>query len=298
VCAATSLRIEAAVVPGALDRRLFGARATGGGGRGRGTGAPTAAAGGGGRGGAAAGGFGGGGSVAGGGARGGGGARAGGSAGTQVNGAGANAAGGRGGRGDYFSLRGDALSALDFARMLAAGDTFNWNFVPPRGGGGGGASTNVYSGGGRGVVVAPMWLTRDRLTPIATGSYDAELWLMHTPPGGTEETQHLAMHFGGDGDAVAFPSVPVSSATGATTVDVAVALRVMADEKGASVLRVIIVRRVGGSSGASTGATTKVIPLPAASDTVSFELPDARGYSIDALTDHRFSVRVRLGSGK
>jgi hypothetical protein len=88
----------------------------------------------------------------------------------------------------------------------------------------------------------------------------------------------------------------------------------MADDKGANVLRVIIVRRLdggssvssagsstsaaGSSTSASTGATTKVIPLPASSDTVSFELPPARGFSANALADHPFSVRLKLTSGK
>jgi hypothetical protein len=70
-------------------------------------------------------------------------------------------------------------------------------------------------------------------------------------------------------------------------------------------LRVIIVRRIDDGSSASTsrvsastGATTKVIPLPAAADTVSFELPQARRLSADALADHPFSVRLKLTAGK
>jgi hypothetical protein len=49
---------------------------------------------------------------------------------------------------------------------------------------------------------------------------------------------------------------------------------------------------------AGAGATTKGVPLPASSDTLSFELPDAGGVSINALADHRFAVRLKMAPGK
>jgi len=299
-CGTTSLRFEAAVVPFSWIASVayggFGVGSAGG--RGRGVGA-------------AAGGFGGGGSVAGAAS----GARGRGTSATGVNGAGASANAGGGATQDFFSIRGSAsMSALEFARMLASG-TYGWNYRPPAavgatGGGatgsgagsgaarGGTGDVSVTVGGGRGLFVASPRMFNPQLTPITTGNYDAELWLVHTPPGGTEETQHLTVHFGSDGEAAAFPLVTVSTPSGPATVDVAVSLRVMADEKGATVLRVIIVRRVDAGASASTGATTKVIPVPVASDTVSFELPDARGAQVNALDDHRFSVRLKIASGK
>ena len=322
-CGVTSLRFEAAVVPLSTSTSVgyggFGVGAAGGrGGGGAGANAGgfggSAAAGGGGRGrgiGSAAGATGATGTV-GGGARGG-------RGGAGVNGAGASA-NAVGGTGDWLLSGGNLgtnLSALDFARMVAQGQ-YAWNYrgSPASGAAGGGAGAargnagdvNVIVGGGRGAVVGPTWMfgpSNPPLTPISTGSYDAELWLVHTPPGGKEETARVTVHFGADGDAVAFPLVTVSTPTGSATVDVAVSLRVMADEKGANVLRVIIVRRLDGGASASTGgasvstgATTKVIPLPAASDTVSFELPQARRFSADALADHPFSVRLKLTSGR
>ncbi|HUL74168.1 MAG TPA: hypothetical protein VLT86_13760 [Vicinamibacterales bacterium] len=288
-CGATAVRVEVAVVPaspGNFWRGAAGATASGSGtagGRGRGISGMSGS------------------STTGGGARGGGG--------TGVNGAGASANAGAGTGQDSFSIRGsNNMSALEFARMLASG-TYIWNYRPPAvgpaGGGaagsgatrGGAGDVNVAAGGGRGIFVAPRTFSR-QLTPITTGNYDAELWLVHTPPGGTEETQHLTVHFGIDGEAAAFPLVTVSAPSGPATVDVAVSLRVMADEKGATVLRVIIVRRVDAGTGASTGATTKVIPVPAASETVSFELPDLRGAAQSALADHRFAVRLKIASGK
>ena len=213
-----------------------------------------------------------------------------------MNGAGASANAGGGGRSDwYLSNPRGATTALEFARMLANGTTSGGNFAPPRAAGGGNVA---FGGGGRGVGAGPMWTPRDRLTPMPNGSYDTELWLVHTPTGGTEETQHLAVHFGSDGEAVAFPILSVATPNGPETVDVAVALRVMSDEKGATVLRVIIVRRVEGGSARSTGATTKVVPLPASSDTLSFELPDAGRVSTNALPDHRFAVRLKMTPGK
>jgi hypothetical protein len=287
------VRFEAAVVPlSAFSSVGYGGFAgAGAGGRGRGVGAGPAGAAGGGGGGRGRGIAGISGSTSSGG---GGGAR--GSGGSGVNGAGASANAGGGGRGDwYLSNPRGATTALEFARMLANGTTYLWNYANAPGAAGGGS---VPLGGGRGVGVGPMWTPRDRLTPIPTGSYDAELWLVHTPSGGAEETQHLAVHLGGDGEAAAFPALTVLTPNGPATVDVAVALRVMLDEKGATVLRVIIVRRVEGGSAQSTGATTKVVPLPASSDTLSFELPDAGRVSTNALPDHHFEVRLKMTPGK
>jgi hypothetical protein len=286
-CGVTALRIEAAVVPSSLVNFAGG----GAGGRGRGVGAGPAGAAGGGGGGRGRG-------IAGisGSTTSGTGSGARGTGGSGVNGAGASANAGSGGRGDwYLSNPRGATTALEFARMLANGTTYQWNYAnAPSAAGGGSAAF----GGGRGVGAGQVWTPRERLTPIPNGSYDAELWLVHTPTGGTEETQHVAVHLGSDGEAAAFPIVTVSTPNGPATVDVAVALRVMSDEKGATVLRATIVRRVEGGSGASTGATTKVVPLPASSDTLSFELPDAGLASINALADHRFSVRLKMASGK
>ncbi|HKW02984.1 MAG TPA: hypothetical protein VJN96_24375, partial [Vicinamibacterales bacterium] len=226
----------------------------------------------------------------------------------------ANAPGGTNRTNRDWVISGSNQSALEVARTLAQGTLWNYRSSGAAGGGGGGrgtgSDTTVTTGAGRGVSVGPTWAfgpANPPLTPISSGSFDAELWLVHQPQGGKEETQRVTLHFGADGDSVAFPLVTVPTPNGSTTVDVAVSLRVMADEKGANVLRVIIVRRVdsgssassaSSSSSASTGATTKVIPLPAANDTVSFELPQARVFSGGALPDHPFSVRLKLTSGK
>lgn len=299
-CGVTSLRFETAVVPlSTMSSVAYGGFGipVGGGRGGRGAGA-------------SAGGFGAGGAASAG-AGGGGGGR--GSSGVNGAGASANATGGTNRVNRDWVLSGSNQSALEVARALAGGTLWNYRGSGAAAGGGGrgaGSDMTVTTGGGRGVSVGPMWLfapPNPPLTPISSGSFDAELWLVHAPQGGKEETQRVTLHFGADGDAVAFPLVTVPAPSGSTTVDVAVSLRVMADEKGANVLRVIIVRRVDGgtiasaagtSASASTGATTKVIPLPAASDTVSFELPQARVFSAGALQDHPFSVRLKLTSGK
>jgi len=304
-CGVTSVRFEAAVVPlSVLSSVGYGGfGGAGAGGRGRGVGAGASAAGGGGRGITG---------ISGSTSSGSSGAR--GTGGSGVNGAGASANAPGGTNRDWL-ISGGNLSALEFARMLAQNPYARNYWVSSAGGGagagaarGGGSDMTVTAGGGRGVSVGPTWMfspPNPPLTPISTGSYDAELWLVHTPPGGKEETEHLTVHFGADGDAAAFPLVTVPTPGGSPTVDVAVSLRVMADEKGANMLRVIIVRRIDDGSSASTsrlsastGATTKVIPLPAAADTVSFELPQARRLSADALADHPFSVRLKLTAGK
>lgn len=288
-CGVTSLRVEAAVVPlSALSSVAYGGFGVGGaGGRGRGVGAG-AAAGGGGRGRGIAG-------ISGSTTSGSGGAR--GTGGSGVNGAGANASGA--GRSDWYlaAMPRGAATALELARMLdqaPAGRYFTRSTT------GGGARGGGGSAGTNSVVVGPTRsIAIPSLTALPNANYDAELWLVHTPPGGTEETQHLAMHVSGDGAATSFPIVTVSTPNGPSSVDVAVVLRAMSDANGATVLRVIIARRVEGAGvGTALGSTIKEIPVPAPSDTVSFELPELNVAAQSALADHRFAVRLKMTPGK
>ena len=281
-CGVSSLRFEAAVVPlSTLSSVAYGGFGVGGaGGRGRGVGTGSAGAAGGSGGGR---GRGVGGSVGSGSGFGGGGGR--GAIGTGVNGAGANANAG-GTSGPSPILYGSSMTALEFARLMghAPGTIGTW------------ARSSGFGGAG-GVGAGPTWTPRDDLRPIPNASYDAELWLVHTPPSGTEEAQHLTLHFGPDGEAAAFPGLTISTPSGAWTVNVAVNLQAMTDRSGATVLRVTIARQVVGP-GTTMGGTSKIIPLPASSETVSFEMPDLRGSTIQALDDYRFAVRLKVTPGK
>ena len=124
-----------------------------------------------------------------------------------VNGAGGANAGGGAGRGDWYvsGLRG-AATALEFAgcwNQAPSGRSSGREVEPRAAGGargesGGGAGYQGHRSGPDGGGPIPS------LTPLPNANYDAELWLVHTPPGGSEETQHLAVHVAGDGGAAAF----------------------------------------------------------------------------------------------
>ena len=85
-------------------------------------------------------------------------------------------------------------------------------FAPPRAA----AAASAAFGSGRGAASA-LWTPPERLAPMSNRGPDAELWLVHTPTSGTEETQPLAVHFGRDREAAAFPASTVSTSNGPAT---------------------------------------------------------------------------------
>jgi hypothetical protein len=131
-----------------------------------------------------------------------------------------------------------------------------------------------------------------QLQPIPAASYDADVWLVHKPPAGGEETVHVAGHLSPGGQVFEFPSVAVSTARGVVMVEIASYLRPMTTADGMVVLRATIVRQLSGA-GDSLGWTNKAIPLPGPTDVVSFETPEGAG-SADAVAGHQFSLRVKV----
>lgn len=130
--------------------------------------------------------------------------------------------------------------------------------------------------------------------PFEGASYDAEVWLVHTPTGGPEETQRVDVHVDGNGQAFEFPAVTITTPQGPAKVDVVAMLRPVASANGDIMLCVAIVRRIDGPNNSVTGGSTKIIPLPAPADIISFELPDTHGTTFDVLNGHQFSVRVKI----
>lgn len=130
--------------------------------------------------------------------------------------------------------------------------------------------------------------------PVQGVGYDAEAWLVHRPAGGQEETQRVEVHVDAEGQAFEFPVATITTSQGPAKVNVAAMLRPVANANGDIMLVIAIVRRIDGPNNSVTGGSTKIIPLPAPTDILSFELPDTHGTTFDALNGHQFSVRVRI----
>jgi hypothetical protein len=101
---------------------------------------------------------------------------------------------------------------------------------------GGAAGRGVGVGGGRGVGVGTMSGTatsgddakaQKTLMPmrLLKGSYDAEIWLVHKKPDGTETVQQQTVRFGAAPRPFAFPPEEVPGGGGAITVDIAGSLQ-------------------------------------------------------------------------
>jgi hypothetical protein len=176
--------------------------------------------------------------------------------------------------GPVEDLRVRAMAMRDFVQLMAA-----------------------VQGQGVGAAASPVGRGNDLLgsmRPVQGASYDAEVWLVHTPTGGQEETQRVEVHVDSDGQAFRFPDITITTPRGPARIEVAAMLRPVANANGDVMLTVAIVRRIDGPDNSVTGGSTKVIPLPSSADIISFELPDTHGTTFDVLNGHQLSVRVKI----
>lgn len=134
-----------------------------------------------------------------------------------------------------------------------------------RGGGRGG-------GGGAGAISVPpgsVVMLRAPDPPV-----DAELWLVHHVPGSPEQSQPLTLRIGSP---FVFPSVVVKTAQGPATVDVSGSIYERVLNGVADGLVVEIKRRIKGDGPPSVdyhGSSTQHLPMPGATDVVSFPIPN------------------------
>jgi hypothetical protein len=136
--------------------------------------------------------------------------------------------------------------------------------------------------------------------PIDSAAYNAQVWLVYKPLNGPEETWSQTGHIARDGRVFEFSTIPVETDHGLVQVDIAAMLRPMTLDDGSVVLRAAIARLLSGA-GNSVGSSATAIPMPAATDVVSFEtpaFPAGRVKFPDPLAGHQFSVRVRIAPGK
>lgn len=210
-------------------------------------------------------------------------------------------------------------------------------FSQGRGGTLGGA---LAGAGGRGAAANTNPLVTPKTTPlefqkrleatrtnrlfVRPGSYDAELWLVHRHPDGTETTQQQTVRFTGTDQAFTFPNVAVPTAKGDISLDISGTLRAVAGDDpnvqspfgpnfstgfhsfdfktwvtGDTAIRlaVSIARRAraGGTPPLDTrGGSYFLMDVPAPADVVSFEFPSLQKATEDLLKGHSFSLRIKV----
>jgi hypothetical protein len=214
------------------------------------------------------------------------------------------------------------------------------------GGGGGrgvgqsGASTGTAVAGGRGGRASTsgtvlsgrggLSLYQGKLQVSGAASYDAELWLVHRKPDGTESVQEQTVRFSGSSGNFRFPPVQVNTSKGVVTLDITGRLqsfvgtppdpsepsrggvgqmytelsRVYAlrtgragDPQQTPRIMVTISRRAratGQNFLDTTGGSSIAIDVPAPADVLSFEFPALQKATEDLLKGHLFSLRVRV----
>jgi hypothetical protein len=192
--------------------------------------------------------------------------------------------------------------------------------------------TTGYGGragaGGRGeATMAQAGPQQYRLSTVS-GSYDAEVWLVHKMPNGNEAVQQQSIRFGTAAREFAFPPVQVEGKDGPITLDFTGSLQVLGGpgrgtwalaaargfragqattvtaqrpQEGASsdataMFAVSIARRArrGTPFIDTRGATDISIQVPKPGDVFSFELPPLQKATEDLLKGHTFSLRVRF----
>ena len=155
-------------------------------------------------------------------------------------------------------------------------------------------------------------------------TYDAELWLVHRKPDGTETVQQQTLHFGGLGvtaGSFPFPPIQVPTSKGPITIDITGKLQSSVGVDGAgnrfavvddseheprpapstSRCRSIAARDAARSAAARHHRRQQHGHRRAGSptDVLSFEFPALQKSTEDLLKGHQFSLRVRVTpSGK
>jgi hypothetical protein len=143
------------------------------------------------------------------------------------------------------------------------------------------------------------------IVPVQGPAFDAELWLVHQRPDGTEEVQQQTLTFGGDGTHFAFPPVPMPIGKGSLDVEVGGVVRLVSTNGQPPGLQVTIYRHLKGTGSSALdnfGDSSRTIPMPAPSEVISFELPQEISFAPNtvvrpspvSLIGHQFSLRVRV----
>jgi hypothetical protein len=136
----------------------------------------------------------------------------------------------------------------------------------------------------------------DELSQIVSRPrFDAEVWLVHRLPNGTEEVQRQAARFASRSE-IAFAPVAIATARGTVNIDVAAVLQVStAPSQPLSVRISRRIKRDGPPPVDNAGGSNRLMDLPKPDEVLSFELPALVGPSTYLLDGHSFSIRLRMG---
>ena len=176
-----------------------------------------------------------------------------------------------------------------------------------RGGGGTGASVGAGSGSGSGVGRGSGGgISGGRGGARGVGGQansdtdllSVELWLVHSVPGGEEQTVYQRLFSSREGAMFAFAPRSIQTPEGAITVQVTGSFSTR-DSPGGTRLIFATERRVsfGPARGASTdeqGTSRLTQPMPGPDDVLSFELPPLTGANRRPSVADEFAVRVRI----
>jgi hypothetical protein len=133
------------------------------------------------------------------------------------------------------------------------------------------------------------------LRMVAVAPFDAELWLVHRLPGGTEEVLRQMVRFGSNRSSFTFSPVAIAIGRDTVSVEVTGTLRAVLTDGTPTHLEVAIDRAIRADGQPDrTGNSGKRMPFPAPADVTSFELPSSINVTPDPLAGHQFSVRLRV----
>jgi len=124
--------------------------------------------------------------------------------------------------------------------------------------------------------------------------YDAEVWLVHRLPDGTEDVQRQAVRFASRAS-ITYSPISIVTPHGTVRVDVTAVLQLQPGD--APRVDVRISRRIrsdGPPPLDNLGGSVQGIDVAKPGDVVSFEMPTLVGSASDLLAGHAFSLRVRV----
>jgi hypothetical protein len=157
-----------------------------------------------------------------------------------------------------------------------------------------GRGAGVTLGGTAGGRGAPGRGSQVRAVGISS-PYEAEIWLVHKQPGGTESVQQMSGGFAGMPWKFSFPQVQVAGSAGPVLVDITGSLQLL-NGPDSPLLVVSIARRARRAKPFldTTGTTDVSMEVPKPDDVLSFELPPLQKSVEDLVKGHTFSIRLRM----
>ena len=168
-------------------------------------------------------------------------------------------------------------------------------------GGGTGASVGAGSGSGSGGGIGSGHAAARAANAQLESDPDllnVELWLVHSVPGGEEQTVYQTLRSAREGAMFAFAPRSIQTPQGAITVQVTGSFSTRSGPGGARLIfateRRVSFGPVRGASTDEQGISRLTQPMPGPDDVLSFELPPLSGTNGRPAVPDQFAVRVRM----